>query len=349
MNTNAQSAPPFFLTDVYDDVTKKDVMSSRFWPIIVASINHIKDSTDSLVVGGIERFSDSSVIRSVTLTNRAGLNVVSMFADSTDPKSTIHFGGVYEATRQNGHNNIHVSVKSNNVKYIIRKIKDPQGDPINTLNNRWAEAKNYFAEQVSTLISRGLRNGGALGSDLRITLNQEAVTALAKVHMGGMNKMDVPDFILAHIESQYRMYLDKHKKALTCAEDIKQMFGNDKWVLLSDMNHGAVIVGAVSRQPLADAVSIFMKTGELPSIHKFKYIDAVVPLKRYKSFNDIDEDIRRDIEMQLTMLKLHTKSDGPLLPTSDSMERGEHVYTDLGAMTSGSYMTSPFIIVDKTI
>jgi len=314
MNTNAQSAPPFFLTDVYDDVTKKEIMSSRFWPIIVASINHIKDSTDSLVVGGIKRFSDSSVISSVTLTNRAGLNVVSMYADSTDPKSTIHFGGVYEATRQNGHHNIHDSVKSNNVKYIIRKIKDPQGDPINTLNNRWAEAKNYFAEQVSALISRGLRNGGAIGSEIRITLN-----------------------------------LDKHKKALTCAEDIKQMFGNDKWVLLSDMNHGAVIVGAVSRQPLADAVNIFMKTGELPVIHKFKYIDAVVPFKRYKSFNDIDEDIRRDIEMQLTMLKLHTKSDGPLVPTSDSMQHGEHVYTDLGAMTSGSYMTSPLIIVDKTI
>ena len=44
MNMNVQSAPPFFLQDLHDDVTKKEIMDSRFWPIIVAAINQIKDN-----------------------------------------------------------------------------------------------------------------------------------------------------------------------------------------------------------------------------------------------------------------------------------------------------------------
>lgn len=350
MNTNTQSAPPFFLSGLHNDVTKKAIMGSRFWPIIVASINHIKDPTDSLVVGSFERFSSDGSVKGVTLTNSAGLHVVGMYTDSPAPKSTIYFGGVYEPNRNGmGHMNIHVAVKSNNVKYIIRKIKDPQGDPINTLNNRWHDAKVYLGTRLNALIERGLRQGNAIASDIRITLNQDAITMLTKVHMGEINKMDVPDFVLAHIESQYRTYLDKKKKALNCVEDIKQTFGCDKWVLFSDMENGAVIVGAISRQPLLAAMDTLIKTGELPSPQRFNYVDALIPLKWYKSFADIEDDIRRDIEMQLTMWKLHTKSDGPLLPTTSSIDRGEVIHTDVGTMTYGSYVSSPIIIMDKTI
>ena len=349
MNMNVQSAPPFFLQDLHDDVTKKEIMDSRFWPIIVAAINQIKDSHDSLVVGDVIRFDGSKHIKGVTLTNRIGFSVAGMYAESHGPKEDIFFGGIHEPHRNRSViTSIWSSVRSSNVKYIVRKIKTPGTDPYNVLVNRWTDAKHFIGNRLERMLDSTLSKSGAnkLG---RITLNNDAVIALAMMYMGDMSKIEAPQSVLAHIESQYRAYVDQRKKVCDYAVDIRQMFSNDKWVLLSDMFDDSVIVGAISRQPLQAAVDNYISMGSLPSNLPFKYDEIVVPFKWYKSFADIDIDIRRDIEMQLTMLKLHTKSDKSLIPKSGSMEHGNNVYPDIGAITQSYSSESPIIVMDKTV
>lgn len=349
MNMNVQSAPPFFLQGLHDDVTKKEVMDSRFWPIIVAAINQIKDSHDSLVVGDVIRFDGSKHIKGVTLTNRIGFSVAGMYAESHGPKTNINFGGISDPNNNVPTAvNIWGAVKSSNVKYIVRKIKTPNTDPHNVLVNRWSDAKNFIGNRLERMIDSAL---GKIGSNRlgKITLNNDAVIALAMMHMGDMSKMEAPQSVLAHIESQYRAYVDQRKKVRDYAADIRQMFSNDKWVLLSDMFDGSVIVGAVNGQPLQAAVDKYISVGSLPSNPAFKYDEIVVPFKWYKSFADIDIDIRRDIEMQLTMLKLYTKSDKSIIPASGSMESGYNVYPDIGAMTQSYTCESPIIVMDKTV
>jgi hypothetical protein len=349
MNMNVQSAPPFFLQDLHDDVTKKEVMDSRFWPIIVAAINQIKDSHDSLVVGEVARFDGKKHIKGVMLTNRIGFGVVGMYMDSQDPKADIIFGGVSEPHRNKlAVTDVWGAVRSSNVKYIVRKIKTPNTDPHNALINRWSDAKYFIGNRLERMLDTGLSKSGSNRLS-KITLNNDAVIALAMMHMGDMSKMEVPQSVLAHIESQYRAYVDQRKKVSDYAADIRQMFSNDKWVLLSDTFDNSVIVGAISRQPLQTAVDNYISTGSLPSNPGFKYDEVVMPFKWYKSFADIDIDIRRDIEMQLTMLKLHTKSDKLLIPESGSMETGHSIYPDIGAMTQCYYSESPIIVMDKTV
>jgi len=358
MDINTQPAPPFFLQGFYDNATKKEVMGSRLWPIIVAAINQVKDSHDSLVVGDVIRFeNDNKHIMGVSLTNRVGFNVVGMYMASEDPKADIYFGGINSSNRNQSTLcivSMHPSVKSSNVKYIVRKIKTPNTDPSIDLANKWTEAKNYVNTKLERMLDSGLTAGNSDRID-RILLNKDAVIALVKMHMGDMSRTEVPQDVLAHIELRYLTYVDTQKKVRDYATDIRQMFSNDKWVLFSNMYNNSVIVGAVSKQPFQAAVDNYISTGSLPSTSVFKYAEIVVPFKWYKSFTDIDDDIRRDIEMQLTMLKLHTKSDKPIIPTAgsidtaSSIERGYSVYPDIGAMTQSHYYESPIIVMDKTV
>ena len=348
MNMNVRSVPPFFLQDLHDNATKKEVMDSRLWPIIVAAINQIKDSHDSLVVGEVTRFDDNKHIEGVTLTNRTGLGVVGMHMESFNPKANIYFGGVSEPHRNKPGYIAIGEVKSTNVKYIVRKIKTPHTDPSVVLTNRWGDAKNLIGKKLERMLESGL-NKSSSNNTISRGLSNEAIDALVKMYMGDMSKMDAPQSVLAHIESRYHAYVDLQRKARDRAVDIRQMFNNDKWVLLSDMPNNSVIVGAVSRQPLQAAVNNYISTGSLCSTPNFKYDEIVVPFKWYKSFTDIDDDIRRDIEMQLTMLKLHTKSDKSIIPTSEITETGYNIYPDIGAMTYNHYLESPVIVMDKTV
>jgi hypothetical protein len=347
MSMNVQSATPFFLAGLHDDATRKEIQASRFWPIIVAAINQVKDPDDSLVVGPIERFTLTKSLKSVDLVTRAGLRVCAVYRDDEDPDGCIAFGGINEPHRLGGPwSCMHVAVASKNVKYIVRKIKYQDSDPYYAIHNRWRDTKQFLSYQLNCMMERAVRSNGVMPENINIP--GYAATALVKAYMGEINKIDIPQHIVTQIETQYREYVNKKEKAKDCVSNLRQMLNNDKWVMLSDMD-GAVIVGAISKRNLQAALDSYELSGEIPDHNKFTYIDAIVPFKRYPSFDAIEDDIRRDIEMQLTMLKIHTNSDKPPLLTANDTERGHRVYADIGVMVSSDYSRSPVVVVDKTV
>jgi hypothetical protein len=322
------------------------IQRSDMWPTIVAALNVTAGENNPLVIGAVQKmtglFNTPGELRGVELTTQSGMRVaqirwvsdklVMQMLTSHDTHEVHWHGGKGDAC-------------SKNPKYIARLLKKDDSELRNHLKATWQSAQRYPNRSVGTMMRAALHKKGSLTMHRHISLTSDAVTALARLFMGDTTKVEMPSQVISHIESQYERYtktIESIKESLT---DVRQMFERDKWMVFMALD-GGMSVAAISRQPFIAAIDKYIKTSEIPDSHEFSYIDALVPFKWYPSLQAMPDEMRQDIEMQLTMFKLHTNSTESLLEVAPE---GNHSFPDIGVFSRRGGLDSPLVLLDRTV
>lgn len=341
----------FFLDGLHEDRHKRDIMTSPLWPFAVAAVNLVNNANNGnkIVIGDVSRFTNNA-IRSIDLVTPDGFRVACIARGGTTD-SLYHFGRYSSPVRAKPDiDACFESVKSKNMKYVIRKLNTPNSDPHNALFQGHYNASTFVNSIIHKLLARLLSMGRGGWREDSVDIRDDIALSLVRLFVGDLKQHDISGSDSSMIQSYFEKYKQILEKRRQATENSRNFWDNDKWVIVPNVNDGSVILGGISRQPLVTAFKYIDKDGHAPEPTRFSYLDAVVPFKWYRSYSDVPEDIRKDIDIKLTMLKVSrnwTFDGNPLfhgdVDATVAVELGAFVYSN----QSASHESSVFI-VDKS-
>lgn len=334
-----------FLDGYYTEARAAEVMKMSIWPLVVATFNatdggvRISNVRTDWITTGEEDY------QSVELALPQGFNIARiarhMGSDENGndkPIFVISVRGNYAA--DSSYNNFSNELSTANIRYAIAKVSS--GDhPIRrslrsmlkgldvTLNDKFRSITDKI---VDTLY------GESVAHKPYVSLDPYVATYAARYFAGDVTKADIPAHMCAMLDkefSKYKTAADKFEKAI---EGSLEAMSGHKWAVFSGIN-GGVIVGKVNMMGVTAALNHYRNEGCLPHGHQFTFLvlsDMPVPFRWYPSLEAVPEDQRREIEIQLVMLKAHVGHD-TLLPPPDKYRNANKVWDAIGAACHSSW------------
>lgn len=339
----------YFLEGLLSDNTKRDVMASPLWSVAVACINQ---TNGGVVVGDVYKF-DGNEVHSLSLVTPSGFQVGCVHRDSASD-TAVHKFGVFNSPYRSStapSQDVFDNVKSRKIPYIIRKIKTSGSDPYNALLNAYTNAQVGVNNILSNITNKLIHETKAVRPSRVVDLDEESTLDLLRFYKKDIDTSQISGQIQFRLDKAYERYKEFLSQTAVGISESMQFFDKNKWVVFNRLNNNAkgVIVGAVSREPLLRAVEHYNIHSSLPQPHQYTYVDMIVPFKWYRSVNDIPEDIRRDIEMQLTMAKVNMRLDGADLLSPERYDFPTKAIPELGTYISGDLYRANIFLVDKSI
>lgn len=332
----------FFLVGQHDTIERVNFMRDSIFPLAVAAYNAAEGQ---IRIGHIEYY-DNDTVRRVHLVSPTGLSVayIDWQVDGTIQMLHNRSPLAHPASAMR-------SLCTNSSRYLMNKLsKSSTHDAKESLSSGAHKARTDKAyssilhDIVESVISK--INGDRLERPrVEFGWNDEMSHILALYFAGEITKNDIPLDKLTDFESRYGRYVIKRDKFTSTMQGTIDFFTGDKWVLISGINNG-VILGAVSDEPVLAAINTMIKTGSLPSPYELAntYVKEVVPFTWHRSFEDIPDDIRSEVELSLLMLKSHTDSP-ELIPTVN----GEpiKVYPEISAVVRQYHQEAKVVLLHK--
>lgn len=332
----------FFFDGMHTDERRKFIMQSKVWPVVVAAIN----ATDGrLKVGFIG--SDH-----VDLVNGMGMIVAAVYFT---PGGTYKFS-VYSEGHDTGTG--FEQSKSKRPKYLASKLRKAKHDATGLITAPAGEDHEalmralYWADLTPNKIVRD-----ALTQTIRsvypsyrpptIEVDSEMATTLMKVFMKEMAPVEVSQSMTTQLENSYKRFVEQRDKMNESFKTARDMFSQDKWFLMYDYrkvnDKPSVIVGAISSLPMQAAIDHYVSYGGVVDSERFTFAQPVVPLQWYPSFEQIPDDIRKELEVQLMMYKVH-KDNSKLLP---DLPGGFQLWAEGGMAFMSGWNEASVILMDK--
>lgn len=340
----------YFLENLHDETSKRDVMVSPLWPVAVACINQ---TNGGLVVGDVYKFDNGRDIMSLSLVTPDGFQVGCVHRDDTESDSLHRFGAFsspFRASTTPWHD-VFDNVKSKKIPYIIRKLKTAGTEPYNALHNAHANARTAVNKLLRDLADKVVGETKARRPYRIVELDEAPIIDLLRYYKNEIGADQITGQSRHSLEKAYEKYKGHINEAREGYEESLQFFDKDKWVVFNRINRRArgVIIGAVGRQPLLNSLALYKQNGSFPDSHAYSYLDMIVPFKWYPSVDEIPEDIRRDVEMQLTMAKVNLNLEGHDLLNVERQSVPVKVIPELGAYMGGDYYSANVYVVDKNV
>lgn len=352
----------FFYEELSTAENRGALMRNDLWHIVVAAMNV---APKEMKVGAIKFHQDQDTAVEVELLNNVGFLVGhAMAAPSyrgrkTVMKHRLKLSLINDAfsLRSSG------GLSSTRAKYVAGKIRsksDPTlRDSIIRAVHQSKFAPHAIVNRAAHMVLRKLNGDRAPQTPLAGSLGESLVTQLVRMFVDDMHRSDMSTADIANIYREFDKFKKERVRFNETLSAVREFFSRDKWVVVSSlteddwtggsMNKGRVIVGAISCQPLLAAFDYFAKNFALPSCNmgtdSFAYCQEIVPFTPYTSFEQVPEDIRKSIEVELMMRKVSRGADS-LYPKMDT--GAKHVWQEGGQAVWRDYGEGTVTIVDKT-
>lgn len=336
-----------FYDGVHDDASKAEVMKSALWPVLVAMYSF---SDKQLRIGPVRHFAQG---------HGATRTMVHFLTLSGTPAAAVRLDAdgdmvVMSADRGiHGRDDAHTSpytnrIVSKNPRYIVNTLKaDSSHEGLDFIRNSIKRSQNIFSEVLFKSLDQivdVLAECGVTRPKVE-DLSPAETDTLLNISLGNAPKSDVDQHILGRVEHKYATYTTEMAEFIKRVDRAADMFHSDKWVVAKSV-FGGVIVGAVSSKPLLTAYEMYKRDGHFPYYSSYKYDEAVVPFKWYKSLDALPEDIKSDFTASAVMFKAHFNSNSQeLLPTLGGTNTHTVVWESIEAHGFNSWMTGDTDII----
>lgn len=233
--------------------------------------------------------------------------------------------------------------KSTKPQYLARTMRK-EGSPVrNGILNAVTEAKrgvNTYIHRLNKMIA-DLSYGESITLPT-ISMYDSTCTALLAIFKGRMQPHELQQKHLSDIDRRFQELESKTTKFARTVEDMREFYATNKRLIVRG-KRGQIVTGVVSNQPLLATIDFLLKHGEMPHITSFNHVQIVEPFRFYGSFDDIPAEIKSQMEMQLTMLKIVRNSED-MFPVNGGKSEA---FMDARAATMSNYSGMQLILLDN--
>lgn len=328
---------------------RKELMGSPLWPIVVA----IYGVTDRKV-----RVSDFGIsdIHKVCMSTEHGFPVAHAAYDPRpcEERSDDEFAfkvlassSLFNSDRYSTHNSAALYTESQ--RYAVQKISKGPHDVRSAILNSVVHVQAILGDRVRPIIDHAVDRsyGSSLSGRPTFSIPTNLTHSLLNVFMNNMDKSDVPLKDLSDIQSFYETYKSKQEKFDSALNVARSLFQGEKIIFFPNVR-GGVVIGKTNMLPALAAIDQYGKGEWLPQTGTFAYMPEVgfsVPLRWYQSIQHIPEDLRKELEIQLVMLKAHINSDD-LIPNVRQMSE-QRFWPEIGASCEPHHgVNSPMFVLN---
>ncbi len=214
------------------------------------------------------------------------------------------------------------TLHTNSQRYAVQKMFKGSHDVHGEIMTSVLTVERTFGEYIRTVIDSAMDNiyGASLSGRPSQPIPREYSHFVMKVLMGDMGKSAIPFNVMDKIKTLYETMRQSDEKFDKAIGMVRSTFEGEKIVFIPGIRKG-VMIGKTNTLPIMTALDLYEKGECLPYAANFAYMPEVgftLPLKWYKSMQDLPEELRRELEIQLVMLKAYIGCDN-LIPTPADM------------------------------
>lgn len=323
-----------FLDGALTEDQQRAVMKSELWPIFVATYS----GTDRNI--RVCRYEDkreattsNGFFERITFSTKEGFNCGMVRKDmpTEDDSNGDYVIGRYQTLvgepSESYLNNI---LRTKSLRYAISKLQKGEHVTRTALRDTALGVASHLSDRLRGIVDRACDQeyGEAMSSRPYCEMSKKIQTVLAELFMKDVEAHQIPDAVVSELTGLYKNYSKQREKFAAAMDTASEMFNGKKYILFTNVRDG-VIVGRISGVPVQAAIDQY-RDGFLPRASEFSYYvedPTDMPLKWYPSMDAIPEDDRKQIDIQLVMLKAHTGSNS-LMPDNRTQSG---VYPLLGA------------------
>lgn len=226
------------------------------------------------------------------------------------------------------------TLHTNTQRYAVQKMFKGNHDVHGEIMTSVLSVERTFSEYIRTVIDGAMDNiyGASLSGRPSQPVPREYAHTVMKVLMGDMDKSAIPFNVMDKIKTLYESMRQSSEKFEKAVSVVRSTFEGEKIVFIPGIRKG-VMIGKTNTLPIMAALDLYEKGESLPYANNFSYMPEVgftLPLTWYKSMQDLPEDLRREVEIQLVMLKAHIGCDN-LIPTPADMAN-KRFWPEIGAV-----------------
>ena len=291
-------------TDTVDSAVRTAVVKSEMWPIVLATYatTERKAKVGAFHNGAekiIHMMTDGGFSVCAIVKNGVGDEYKFMSADN-------HLVGI-DPTNTYYYSNRMVSV---NPRYLANNLRpeskhDAKASLMSDLRRAQTAPSDIFRSVLSLMLEDFAGSWSGTNKP-EATVDTKLITELILAQFSE-DKYEIPPAQAQRLRGVYLDHMGEVRKFNDIMDRVAAYFTTDKWLLIPN-SLGGVTLGAVSHHAIQVAIENYRKTGSMPSETEFNYGVPVVPFKRYKTMNDIPDDISSELNIALTMLKAHTNT-----------------------------------------
>lgn len=319
-------------------------MKSKLWPVAVAAYAACNGKARIAEYKFITREEgESGDTERICLTSEHGFRIGYITAWSNGEISVNATNGLLGSADGSS-----ASLLTNNIRYAISKLTKGNHDVRNRLRENCFGVGIFLSDRLRNMVDKTIDNfyGESISSVPNIKLEESSITALTLVHMKKIEMHEVSPVIQSRIEKAFTDYESRQNRFNNALIKTKEMFGSNKIIFIPDVRNG-FIVGKINTDLMNHNVDQYPVAGHLPSSHGEEYFASdkspVIPLRWYPSIEAIPEDLRRELEIQLVMLKAHTGSP-TLIPAAENAHT--KVWDAVGAVYYSYYGQTPIMLLN---
>lgn len=320
------------------------VMKSKLWPIVVAAYAACDGKARIAEYKSLTRGEgNNEITERINLTTEHGFQIgyISAWADGQV--------SVYSTNGLLGNaDSVSSSLVTNSIRYAVSKLSKGNHDARSGLRSNCFGVSNFISDRLRSMVDKMIDDfyGESISSVPNIKLEEACITALAQVHMKELQMHQVPPSVQSRIEQAFNNYRQQRTKFHEALDKTKEMFSSDKIMFIPNVRDG-VIVGKIKTGMIKYNVDQYLVKGYLPSSNGEVYFasdsSVSVPMRWYPSIQAVPEDLRRELEIQLVMLKAHTGGQ-TLVPSIEGS--GTKIWDAVGAVGYSYYGQTPIILLN---
>jgi len=299
--------------DTVDPAERTAVIKSEMWPVVLAAYA----TTERKAKVGAFHNAGEKIIHMMT---DEGFSVCGVGKTITGEEYSFMSADNY-LVGTNHTNTYHYSNRMSSTKprYMANNLRpDSRHDAKASLMQDLRKAQNAPSEIIRQTLYMMIENfsgGWQAMVKPEASVDRELITELVLAQFSE-DKYEIPPAQAQRLRGVYLDYMGEVRKFNAVMDRVAAYFTTDKWLLIPN-SLGGVILGAISYHAIQVAIDIYRKTGNLPDETSFNFGVPVVPFKRYKSMNDIPDDIASELNIALTMLKAHTNTQAGMPDVSE--------------------------------
>lgn len=240
-------------------------------------------------------------------------------------------------------------IVSKSIRYIVNKLSKNSAHPVKSGILRCTkEAETFINDRLANMVCDSLHqiSDNKLTGTPMVNFPDSVATALMLLCKGVLKPQDMPQNFLSVVDDKYKHYMKESDNFKKVIADVREFFNEDKWFLINGVS-GGVVLGAIGKQPM---LTVFDRMEREQSTspenpNRYSYLDTLLPFRWYKSLDDLPEEIKPQVNMQLMMLKTHTNSSG-LVPEFSGMQ-GHKFWPAIGAAIGKDWGSSQYLVFTK--
>lgn len=299
--------------DTVDPAERTAVIKSEMWPVVLATYatTERKAKVGAFHNAGekiIHMMTDGGFSVCAIVKNGVGDEYRFMSADNflvgMDAATTYHYANRMESV---------------NPRYLASNLRpeskhDAKASLMSDLRKAQVAPSSIFRSVLSLMLEDFAGSWSGTNKP-EASVDRELITELILAQFSE-DKYEIPPAQAQRLRGVYLDYMGEMKTFNNIMDRVAAYFTTDKWLLIPN-SLGGVVLGAISYHAIQVAIDIYRKTGNLPSETEFNFGVPVVPFKRYKTMNDIPDDISSELNIALTMLKAHINTQSGMPDVSE--------------------------------